>query len=514
MTPVSMPIYQPCMPEKLIGVGEEWGRNLGDVGAALLSTAYWCLWLGTISRSGRVGNTVAVALLLLATACNGPGPPESSTNFGHDAMSSTTSVQAQGPARANTDLGSTESKGELQGSLQQNLGSSVTENAPRLPPPARLKPRTRLTQGTTIRVGPDRLYRKPSEAARIAKDGDTIEIDSAVYVGDVAAWRQNNLTLKGVGGRAHIRAAGQSVEGKAIWVIKGDNTTVENLEFSGTKVGDKNGAGIRLEGMDLVIRNSSFHDNEMGILTGRNPDSDVTIEYSEFYGNTVDYRKTGRLGHNIYIGEIRSFTLTGSYVHGAIIGHNVKSRARYNTIQYNRIMDENDGGSSYLIDLPNGGTSYLIGNLFHQSPKNDNNTMISYGSEGHKYDERTVYVLSNTFVNDDKDGAFIQTLGKARVRALNNLFVGPGQVVRSKDGLLEERVLTGNVVTANPEFVDRESFDYRLRSGSPAIDQGIDAGSIQAFDLRPRAVYIDPVQTTPRRPNGALDSGAYEFEGE
>jgi len=268
MTPVSMRIYQPFMPGMPIGVGEEWGRNLEDVGAALLSTAYRFLRLETIFGSGRAGNAVVLALLLLATACNGLGPPESSTDFGHDATSSATRVQAQGPARANTDLGSTESKGQLQGSLQQNSGSSVTENAPRLPPPARLKPGTRLTQGTTIRVGPDRLYRKPSEAARIAKDGDTIEIDVADYFGDVAVWPQNNLTLKGIGGRPHLRAAGQSAEDKAIWVIKGDNTTVENLEFSETKVGDKNGAGIRLEGTGLVIRNSSFHDNEMGILTG------------------------------------------------------------------------------------------------------------------------------------------------------------------------------------------------------------------------------------------------------
>ena len=192
----------------------------------------------------------------------------------------------------------------------------------------------------------------------------------------------------------------------------------------------------------------------------------------------------------------------------------MKSRARFNTIQYNRIMDENDGGSSYLIDLPNGGGSYLIGNLLHQSPKNDNNAMISYGSEGHKYDERTVHVSSNTFVNDDEDGAFIQSLGKSSVRALSNLFVGPGQIVQSKDGLLERKFLAGNVMTNNPKFLDREGFDYRLRFGSPAIDQGIDAGTVQGFDLRPKAVYFDPVQTTPRRTNGALDSGAYEFERE
>ena len=502
------------MPGMPIGPGEDWGRDLKEVGTEVLSTAPRFLWSEAILEFGRAVNAVAVALLLLATACNAPQPSESSTGLGDHDTSSAARAQAQDPATANADLGQTQQKEELRESLQQKSGSSAVENAASLPPPAILKPGTRLTRGTTVRVGPDRLYRKPSEAARIAKDGDTIEIDAAVYVGDVAVWPQSNLTLKGVGGRPHLRAAGRSAEGKAIWVIKGDNTTVENLEFSGTKVGDKNGAGIRLEGTDLVIRNSSFHDNEMGVLTGRDPDSDVTIEYSEFYGNTVDYRKFGRLGHNIYIGEIRSFTLTGSYVHGAIIGHNVKSRARYNTIQYNRIMDENDGGSSYLIDLPNGGASYLIGNLFHQSPKNDYNAMISYGSEGHKFDERTVYVLSNTFVNDDKDGAFIQSLGKSSIRALNNLFVGPGLVVRSKDGLLEERFLAGNVVTANPEFVDRDGFDYRLKSGSPAINQGVDLGSVQGFDLKPRAVYIDPVQTTPRRTNGALDSGAYEFQGE
>lgn len=456
---------------------------------------------------------VYLGLLLVAAACNGPRH-EVNTGLGDHDRSTATQIQAEKSATANTDPGQTQREEALHGSLQQKSESSARETAPRLPHPAILKPGTRLTRGTVIRVGPDRIYRKPSEAARIARDGDTIEIDAAIYVGDVSIWPQNNLMLRGVGGRPHLRAGGRSAEGKAIWVIKGDNTVVENLEFSGTKVGDRNGAGIRLEGTNLVIRKSVFRGNEMGLLTGRDPDSNVTIEYSEFFGNTVDYRKYGRLGHNIYIGEIHSFTLTGSYVHGAVIGHNVKSRARFNTIQYNRIMDGNDGGSSYLIDLPNGGGSYLVGNLLHQSPKNDNKAMISYGSEGHKYVKRTIYVSSNTFVNDDTAGAFIQSFGKSRVRALNNLFVGPGQVVWSKDGLLEETFLAGNVMTDNPKFLDRDNFDYRLKPGSPAIDRGIDTGSIQGFDLRPKAVYVDPDQSKPRRLIGALDAGAYEFEGE
>ena len=87
---VLIPFYQAFMPGTPIGAGEEWGRNLGGVSVALLSTAYPFLGLDTVFGSARAANAVAVALLLLATACNGPGPPESSTDLGLDATSSAT----------------------------------------------------------------------------------------------------------------------------------------------------------------------------------------------------------------------------------------------------------------------------------------------------------------------------------------------------------------------------------------------------------------------------------------
>jgi len=74
-----------------------------------------------------------------------------------------------------------------------------------------------------LQVGPGKPFAAPCAAIAAAKAGDTIQIDSSVvYSGDVCAWTTASLTITGVGGgRAHIDAAGQSSQGKAIWVISG-----------------------------------------------------------------------------------------------------------------------------------------------------------------------------------------------------------------------------------------------------------------------------------------------------
>src|SRR6185436_9475588 len=102
------------------------------------------------------------------------------------------------------------------------------------------------------------------------------------YKKDVCKWVANNLHLIGVGGKAHLNAEKTAYGGKAIWVIVGNNADVENIEFSNCEVVDLNGAGIRLEGKNLVVRSCYFHDNQEGILAGDYPESDVVVEYSEF----------------------------------------------------------------------------------------------------------------------------------------------------------------------------------------------------------------------------------------
>jgi hypothetical protein len=367
------------------------------------------------------------------------------------------------------------------------------------PPPAigEDKPRS------VLRVGPQRVLKRPSEAARIASDGDLVEIDAAVYEGDAAVWRQHRLTIRGVGGRARLRANGAHAEGKAIWVIKGNDTTIEGVEFSGAKVPDENGAGIRLEGAGLTVRDCYFSRNENGILTGRGADSDVVVEHSEFAHNGFGDGRT----HNLYVGQVRSFTLRHSYVHHAIVGHNVKSRAGRNEIRYNRIMDEKDGRSSYAIDLPNGGLAFVVGNLIQQGPRTENSTIVSYGAEGLQHPANELHFVNNTVVNDRPEGGrfiFVRE-GTQAARLVNNVFAGRGSVLSGPGEPIN------NAMVARSVFVDAAAFDYRLRDRVALIGRGIDPGSAHGVGLRPLAEYVHKAGTRPRRDSGKLDLGALEY---
>lgn len=356
--------------------------------------------------------------------------------------------------------------------------------------------------GKKFEVGPGKAYTAPSAVASLVKDGDTVEIAPGVYPADVATWRANNLVLRATARYAHLRADGAHAGGKGIWVFAGNNITAENIEFSGAKVPDENGAGIRAEGRSPTIRNCYFHDNENGILGGSG-ESDVLIENSEFNNNGFGDGFT----HNMYIGPVRSLTLRGSFTHHAKIGHNVKSRARINHILYNRITDDADGTASYSIDLPNGGLAVIIGNLIQQSPRSDNPSLFAWGAEGLTGTDNRVYLSHNTFVNDMSKGTFISLSGTPTVaKAMNNLFVGPGTFSNAK---LDT---AGNVTTLSPAFVDRANFDYRLTAASPAVDKGKDPGMADSLSLSPTLQYLPPHGTLSRPTVGPRDAGAFEFQ--
>jgi hypothetical protein len=348
----------------------------------------------------------------------------------------------------------------------------------------------------TWRVGPGRALASPSAAAAVARDGDTVLIDAGTYAGDVATWTQDDLTLRGVGGRARLVADGANAQGKAIWVLAGDHTTVDRIEFSGATVPDGNGAGIRQEGTGLTVTRCWFHDNENGILTGADPASDIVVRSSRFFRNGAGDGYT----HNLYVGAVRSLTVAGSYLWGADTGHELKSRAARNTIVGNRISDA-DATASYSVDLPNGGLSLIAGNVVIQGPRSENSTLVSYGAEGLTNSSRTLWVVNNTFVNRRTSGTFVAVADGGRAHLRNNLLVGPGDLT-DLAGVAAER----NVRVGPGGFVAPGADDFRLRATSPAIDAGIRVPQ----RWRARWEYAHPTRPVRRPVVGRLDLGAYE----
>lgn len=361
---------------------------------------------------------------------------------------------------------------------------------------------TGTVHAATLRVGPGHAYATPCAAIAAAQDNDTIEIDAAGnYAGDVCAFAKNGLTLRSVNGRAHLPAAGAHAQGKATWVVQGNDTTVEGIEFSGSRVPDRNGAGIRLEGNHLTVRDCVFRDNENGILSGALPNSVITIEYTEF----VDNGDGRGQAHNVYIGDSARLVFRYNWSHGARVGHLLKSRARENLVAYNRMGGDADGTQSYEMSFPNGGRNWVIGNVLQQSSATSNGALLDMLSEGNAHADSQLFVASNTFVNDRGAGTFMQVPTSVPLVARNNIFAGAGTVTQHGSAVLEN-----NLVGVDPRFFDRSSYDYRLLPESPAIDAGIASGSGDGVSLMPTHEYVHPASARTRATSGALDLGAFE----
>lgn len=354
-----------------------------------------------------------------------------------------------------------------------------------------------------LQVGPKRALTSPAQAAIKARDGDIVEIDAAEYVGDVAVWRADDLTLRGIGGRPLLDAGGRSAQGKAIWVTRGANITVENLEFANAKVPDRNGAGIRAEGPNLTVRNVVFRDNENGILAAGREDSTIVIEHSEFARNGFG---DGR-SHGLYINRIKRLVFRHNFAHHARIGHQLKTRARENVIVGNLFMDGESGSSSYAIDMPNARVAYVLGNVLQQSDVVQNSTLIYVGGKGEERMPR-VFIANNTVINDrERGGVFVRNGSPISIGIHNNLLIGKLQTVKGK--AIESHNLAGD----RAFLVDPAKLDFRLRPGVEAIDAGLDLGRDGRIDLAPTAEYHHRAQRRDRPRVGPIDIGAHEFTG-
>ena len=359
----------------------------------------------------------------------------------------------------------------------------------------------------TMIVGPGEKITSLSEAARQARDGEVIEIRPGTYRGQPAVWTQDKLIIRGAAERPVMLADGKSAEGKAIWVVRGGRVQIENVEFRGARVPSLNGAGIRFEKGHLVVRNSAFFDNEMGILTANHADMSLEVVDSEF-GDAPHTQ--GDLHHLLYVGAIARFSLRGSRFANGYLGHLVKSRARENHILYNMLVDGAGGKSSYELEFPNGGVAYVIGNTIGQSAGTDNPKMLSFGAEGGRWPENALYMAHNTLINDFHAGSFVHVwsdklAGDVDVWLLNNLMVGNGELFRPAQGRFD-----GNRAVGRGELIEQGGVPVRLTTSSLLRGAVRPPGEANEVALLPSAEFTFPVGTRPLRVGSRLAPGAFQ----
>lgn len=226
----------------------------------------------------------------------------------------------------------------------------------------------------TIRVGPSKPFKKTMDALHVAGDGDTIEVDSGVYEDDFAII-DRSVTIRGVGGRAHFYAKSESFKGKANFITMSSDITFDNVEFSGNKVSDQNGAGIRMEGSipggTITVKNSYFHNNEVGILAGNQTNGVLNIENTEFGYNG----RTSGTVHTVNVGTIRELNIKKSFFHDSMNGHNIRSLASTISVADSFFYD-GSANTSFNIEMAQAQNGNITGNTFVQTEYAENTHMV------------------------------------------------------------------------------------------------------------------------------------------
>ncbi len=409
----------------------------------------------------------------------------------------------------------------------------------------------------TWQIGPGKTYATPAalSQAKVVQSGDTVLIDGNHTYNDAEAivlWKQNNLTVRGVlikgkrpvmdstGYYTYLPELGTNLD--EIWEIRGDNVLVENIEFTGANQGSAGsdtggvGAGIGVRCPDstvdtctnrVTIRNCYFHHNEVGLQSFSDANIDLTVEGCEFaFSGDLDSNWkiiNGGYSHNVYIGNIKKFTMKNSYSHGAYLGHEVKSRAEENNILFNRIATGSPvpfNTGSCNIDIPNAGLTYVIGNELYKGPHSDNYSSIQYGCESGSNEKKELYVSHNTFVGDYSGAIGIRlcdnpTAQGTKIKIVNNIFDNFRGIIRCESSNANFYTPLNNFTTDNRTsgalFVNRTEKDWHLSAGSAGIDIGVNPGTANGVSLLPLYEYLHQNQLVSRASDGHADMGAHEY---
>ena len=268
----------------------------------------------------------------------------------------------------------------------------------------------------TLDVGPDRKYASPADALAAAKPGDTILIhpraDGKPWEGVALRITIPRLTITALPSTHPVTLSGTgfdySGEGSMPRAIiqfdpEASGGVVENLELKDARNQSHNAAGVRInQASGVTVRACRISGNDMGVMSGGSfkdkTGADQLIEGCTILANGCD--KDPGFNHNLYLGGT-SVTVRGCEISGSTTGHNLKSRAHFNLIEYNHIHD----AANYEIDLVDekGNTDALssdaiiLGNFIDKARDcKGNRGVLHFGKDGQADHTGCAFIVMNT----------------------------------------------------------------------------------------------------------------------
>ncbi len=236
----------------------------------------------------------------------------------------------------------------------------------------------------------DRLY---DAVEAIGAGSGTIIIRPGIYH-DCVVQTQGRITYRAA-------VAGQTIfdggvcEEKGTFVLRGISAEVDGIIFQNIFVHDGNGAGIRLEQGNLTVTRSLFQNSDQGILSGVVDNAAVSIDQSSFSGLGA-CKPDMNCAHSIYIGHVKTLSVTHCRFEAGTGGHYLKSRAEYDIIRDNAFDDSRGNQTNYMIDLPHGAAGEISGNIFVQGQSKENaSAFITVAPEGKLYDSSGLSIMNN-----------------------------------------------------------------------------------------------------------------------
>lgn len=321
----------------------------------------------------------------------------------------------------------------------------------------------------------------------------------------------------------------------------------------------------------LLVRNNLLHGCGNGLfINSKNStvlelSQDVLVEGNQLYNNSnapLTGVSNGFSEHNSY-SEARDIIFQYNYfgdVRPGAFGDCLKDRSSGLIVRYNTFAStcglflnlvDSTGGQGLIWGDAGYAKTYVYGNLFDVTPGPQHYTnLIAYGGDSGMsvhYRQGTLFYYNNTLsvTGDAGNGIYPETLlfgllmptAVADVR--NNVFQAtpstlraPGKVqamvygtgtVNMKNNWVSPNAaqywaghLTGALVNGwssnlgagnNPKFMNAALHDFRTAAGSPLINQG---DSLLDLDISLFPLY-EPGSAGPRKQNGALDIGAFEY---